>query len=114
VVACPGCRVVLEAEPPDRPEAEPIAIHRVPDTVAGALLCGLLEQNGFHSVLRTATLPAYGVVRRDWNTTHWGEILVPAAEAAEASQLIADYLDALERGGVVRDEDVEGAGPEGS
>jgi hypothetical protein len=48
-------------------------------------------------------------VRRDWSTTAWGEILVPRAEAHEARALIADYLDALERGGTVRDEDVEGA-----
>ena len=54
-----------------------------------------------------ATLPGYGVVRRDWSTTAWGEILVPGAEAGEARAVIADYLAALEHGGMVRDEDVE-------
>ena len=48
-------------------------------------------------------------MRRDWSTTAWGEILVPAEEAEEARELIADYLGALERGGAVRDEDVEDA-----
>jgi hypothetical protein len=112
IAACPRCRAVLAAEPPPADEGEPVAIHRVPDAAAGALLCGLLVQNGYHALLRTATLPAYGVVRRDWNTTHWGEIVVPAAEATDARTLIADYLEALERGGLVRDEDVEGVPPE--
>jgi hypothetical protein len=48
-------------------------------------------------------------VRRDWRTSAWGEILVPPTEAEEARELIADYLSALERGGAVRDEDVEEA-----
>jgi hypothetical protein len=48
-------------------------------------------------------------VRRDWSTTAWGEILVAHRDAAEARALIADYLGALERGGQVRDEDVEGS-----
>ena len=63
------------------------------------------------SILKSATLPGYGTVRRDWTTTAWGEILVAQPDAAEARVLIADYLAALERGGAVRDEDVEGAGP---
>jgi len=83
-------------------------VHRVPDAAAGALLSGVLEHHGVRAVLRSATLPGYGSVRRDWGTTAWGEILVPAEEADEARELIADYLVALERGGAVRDEDVEG------
>jgi hypothetical protein len=51
------------------------------------------------------------MVRRDWSTTAWGEILVPREEAAEARALIEDYLRELERGGEVRDEDVEEGGP---
>jgi hypothetical protein len=62
-------------------------------------------------VLRSATLPGYGGVRRDWGTSAWGEILVPGRSAPEARALIADYLAALERGGMVRDEDVEGVEP---
>ena len=46
-------------------------------------------------------------MRRDWSTSSWGEILVSAENAAEARSLIADYLLALERGGQVRDEDVD-------
>ena len=87
-------------------------MHRVPDAAAGALLCGVLEHHGIRRVLRSATLPGYGTVRRDWSTTAWGEILVPRDEAAEARAMIADYLPALERGGQVRDEDVEGTAPE--
>jgi hypothetical protein len=110
IAACPRCRVVLGAEPPLGAGAnEPEVVHRVPDAAAGALLCGMLENHGIAAVLRSATLPGYGTVRRDWSTTAWGEILVPRAEAHEARALIADYLDALERGGTVRDEDVEGA-----
>ena len=107
VAACPRCRVVLVAERPARPDDAPEVVHRVPDAAAGALLCGILEHHDIPAVLRSATLPAYGSVRRDWSTTAWGEILVPRADAAEARALIADYLGALERGGVVRDEDVE-------
>jgi len=110
VAACPSCRAVLADEPPPA-EAGPVLIHRVPDPASGALLAGMLVQNGIHAVLRSATLPGYGSVGRDWSSSHWGEILAPAAEAAEARALIADYLAALERGGVVRDEDVEGAAP---
>jgi hypothetical protein len=110
VAACPRCRVVLNPEPEAAGE-EPVVVHRVPDAAAGALLCGILEHHGIGAVLRSATLPGYGTVRRDWSTTAWGEILVPAEEAAEARSLIADYLDALERGGQVRDEDVEGEAP---
>lgn len=107
VAACPRCRVVLTSEPPVTSDA-PVVVHRVPDAVAGALLGGLLEHHGIRAVLRSAMLPGYGSVRRDWRTTAWGEILVPADEAEEARELIADYLTALERGGAVRDEDVEG------
>jgi hypothetical protein len=112
IAACPGCRVVLTAEPP--PPAEgwpPEIVHRVPDAASGALLCGVLEGEGIRTVLRPATLPGYGTVRRDWTTTHWGEILVARGDAEEAKAIIADYLAALERGGAVRDEDVEGEAP---
>jgi hypothetical protein len=109
IVACPRCRAVLVAEPPAAAGAAPEVVHRVPDAAAGALLCGVLEHHGIRAVLRSATLPGYGSVRSDWSTTAWGEILVSATEAAEARALIADYLLALERGGQVRDEDVEAA-----
>jgi hypothetical protein len=112
IVACPRCRVVLVDEPPPRDSAwTPEVVHRVPDAAAGALLCGVLEADGIRTVLRPATLPGYGTVRRDWSTTHWGEILVANGEADEARAIIADYLAALERGGSVRDEDVEGEAP---
>ncbi len=113
VVACPRCRVVLADEPPEpEGEDEPQIVHRVPDAASGALLSGMLEHHGLRAVLRNAALPGYGTVRRDWSTSAWGEILVPREEAAEARALIAEYLAALERGGAVRDEDVEGAAPE--
>lgn len=108
IAACPRCREVLVEGPVPRPG--PTVVHRVPDAAAGALLCGMLEHHGVHAVLRSATLPAYGSVPRDWSTTAWGEILVPAIEAEAARALIADYLSELERGGRVRDEDVEEAG----
>ncbi|HTM57853.1 MAG TPA: zinc ribbon domain-containing protein [Candidatus Udaeobacter sp.] len=110
VAACPRCRVVLIAERPAS-GTDPVVVHRVPDAAAGALLGGLLEHHGIRAVLRSAMLPGYGTVRRDWSTTAWGEILVPAEEAEEARELIADYLGALERGGAVRDEDVEDLAP---
>jgi hypothetical protein len=109
IVACPACRVVLADHPPP-PPGEPVIVHRVPDAASGALLSGLLEHHGLHVLLRSATLPGYGVVRRDWGTSAWGELLVPPSEADEARELIADYLTALERGGQVRDEDVEEGG----
>ena len=108
IVACPRCRVVLTAESPSDTGA-PEVVHRVPDAAAGALLCGVLEHHGMESILRSTTLPGYGSVRRDWSTTAWGEILVGRADATEARALIADYLQALEHGGQVRDEDVEAA-----
>jgi hypothetical protein len=108
VVACPRCRVVLSAHAPGS-DGSPVVVHRVPDAAAGALLGGMLEHHGIHAILRSATLPGYGAVRRDWRTSAWGEILVPPEEADEARELIADYLTALERGGEVRDEDVEDA-----
>ena len=111
IAACPRCRVILNDEPPERAAGGPEVIHRVPDAAAGALLCGMLEHHGIATVLRTTTLPGYGVVRRDWATSAWGEIMVPRAVAAEARALIADYLAALERGGQVKDEDVENAEP---
>jgi hypothetical protein len=111
VVACPRCRTILVAEPPVREHA-PEVIHRVPDAAAGALLDGLLQHHGIRAVLRSTALPGYGLVRRDWSTSAWGEILVHPEDAAEARALIADYLLALERGGEVRDEDVEEGGSE--
>jgi len=106
IVACPACRVVLADEPPPRPGV-PVVVHRVPDAASGALLAGVLENHGLRVHLRSATLPAYGAVRRDWGTSAWGELLVPPEEAEEAREVIAGYLAALERGGRVRDEDVE-------
>ena len=107
-MACRVCRVILVAEAPVE-NGSPEVVYRVPDAAAGALLIGMLEHNGIPSILRSATLPGYGSVRRDWSTTAWGEILVSGADASEARALIADYLLALERGGEVRDEDVEGS-----
>ncbi|MGH7740558.1 MAG: hypothetical protein ACRENS_00895 [Candidatus Eiseniibacteriota bacterium] len=108
VVACPRCRAVLSARPVVH-GGSPVMVHRVPDAAAGALLGGVLEHHGIRAVLRSAMVPGYGTVRRDWNTSAWGELLVPSEEAEEARELIADYLAALERGGAVRDEDVEDA-----
>ena len=62
------------------------------------------------SVVPAPAVPGYGAVRRDWGTSAWGEILVPRMAESEARALVADYLQELERGGVVRDEDVEGPG----
>ena len=107
IAACPRCRVVLSAEPPIQQPERPEVVHRVPDAAAGALLCGMLEHHGIGTVLRSATIPGYGVVRRDWTTTAWGEILVARSAVEEARGLITEYLAALERGGRVRDEDVE-------
>ncbi len=110
VVACPRCRAVLEpAAPADEGAVE--VVHRVPDAAAGALLCGVLEHRGIPTVLRAATLPGYGSVRRDWATSAWGEILVAQPFAAEARAVLADYLQALADRGAVRDEDVEAAEP---
>lgn len=111
IAACSRCRVVLVDEPPVGVGGPPVIVHRVPDAASGALLCGVLEAEGIRTVLQSATLPGYGSVRRDWTTTHWGEILVAAGDAEEARLIVADYLAALERGGAVRDEDVEGEAP---
>jgi hypothetical protein len=109
IVACPQCRVALADEPPVAP-ADIVVAHRVPDAASGALLCGVLENNGVTAVLRSTQLPGYGDIRRDWSTFAWGEILVPGRALEEAREIIADYLAALEQGGAVRDEDVENAG----
>ena len=106
-VACPSCRSLLADEPPREGTPAPVVVHRVPDAAAGALLGGLLEHHGLRVHLRRATLPGYGDVRRDWGTSAWGELLVHPRDADEARELIAEYLAALERGGRVRDEDVE-------
>jgi hypothetical protein len=113
IVACPRCRVVLTDERPVGSGA-PVVVHRVPDAAAGALLAGVLEHHGVRAFLRSATLPGYGEVRRDWATSAWGELLVTPAEAAEAREIIAEYLAALERGGSVRDEDVVSGEEDGS
>ncbi len=105
-VACRWCRVVLVERPP-LPEGVPVIVHRVPDAASGALLTGVLEHQGIAAVLRSATLAVYGAIPRDWSTTAWGEIVVPGAQADDAIAILADYLAALERGGFVRDEDVE-------
>jgi hypothetical protein len=106
VVACPRCRAVLEHDAALQDDGVEV-IHRVPDAVAGALLCGVLDHHGIPAVLRAATLPGYGWVRRDWSTSAWGEILVARSFAAEAKSVLADYLQALAEGGAVRDDDVE-------
>ena len=106
IVACPRCRAMLEQQPPEGADT-PEVVRRVPDPAAGALLVGVLEHHGIRAVLRPATVPGYGSVRRDWSTSAWGEILVPRDEADEARVLLAAYLLELERGGVVRDEDVD-------
>jgi len=107
VVACPRCRVVLVAERVDPDAIDPVVVHRVPDAVAGALLCGVLEHEGIRSVLRAATLPGFSSVRRDWGTSAWGEILVAPTDAPEARAILSDYLSALERGGPLSEDSEE-------
>ena len=109
MVACPRCRAVLVAERVDPDAIDPVVVHRVPDAVAGALLCGVLEHEGIRSVLRAATLPGLPAVRRDWGTSAWGEILVAPTDAHEARAILADYLAALERGGPLPGEPAEDA-----
>jgi hypothetical protein len=96
--------VVLVAEPVDPDAIDPVVVRRVPDAVAGALLCGVLEQEGIRTFLRAATLPGFSGVRRDWGTSAWGEILVAPTDVAEARAVLADYLAALERGGPLAEE----------
>src|SRR5262249_14773865 len=109
-VACPRCRVVLE--PIVGVEGGGVeVVRRVPDAVAGALLCRVLQPHGVPASLRAATLPGYGSVRRDWSTSAWGEILVARSLAPDARAVITDYLQALAEGGEVRDDDVEDAEP---
>lgn len=105
-VACPECRVALVDEAPT-PRGDIVVVHRVPDAASGALLCGVLENNGVTAVLRSTRLPGYGDIRRDWSTFAWGEILVAGRDLEEAREIIDDYLEALDRGGAVRDEDVD-------
>jgi len=107
IVACPDCRVALTDEPPPV-HGDVVVAHRVPDVASGALLCGVLESNGITAVLRSTQLPGYGDIRRDWSAFAWGEILVPGEALEDAREIIAEYLEALEQGGAVRDEDVEG------
>lgn len=113
VVACPRCREVLEEEPESPEEGggklvtELQVVHRVPDIAAGHMLRGVLEHQGINALLRSNTLPGYGDVRADWGTTAWGDILVADEDADEARAILTDYLEALQRGGAVRDEDVE-------
>jgi len=106
VVACPRCRAVLGPDPRSASGA-PEVIHRVPDAAAGALLQGMLEHNGISALLRSTALPAYGLVRRDWSTTAWGEILVNPGGRRRGALPDRRLLLALERGGQVRDEDVD-------
>lgn len=112
IVACPECRAALTGGPSAR-AGEIVVAHRVPDAASGALLCGVLENNGVTAVLRSTQLPGYGDIRRDWSTTAWGEILVAGEDLEEAREIIADYLEVLDRGGAVRDEDVEGSAGDG-
>lgn len=111
IVACPRCRASLEDERPPSGIVEPAVAYRVPDAAAGAMLVGMLEHNGIRAMLRSTTLPALGMVRRDWSTSTWGEILVRGSDLEDARELIVEYLELLERGGRVRDEDVEGEAP---
>jgi uncharacterized protein YbaR (Trm112 family) len=112
VVACPRCREVLEEASETEGNGERLVtelrvVQRVPDLAAGHMLRGVLELQGVHAVLRSNTIPGYGDVRRDWSTTAWGEILVAEEDVEEARAILTDYLAALQRGGEVRDEDVE-------
>jgi len=66
VVACPRCRVVLEPIV-GADEGGVEVVHRVPDVVAGALLCGVLEHHDIPAILRAATLPGYGSGRHGWS-----------------------------------------------
>jgi hypothetical protein len=116
VVACPRCREILVDEDAlgedegESPFSELEVIQRVPDVAAGELLRGMLEHEGIPAVLRSTALPGYGGVRRDWGTSAWGELLVASEDAPAARELLAQYLEAMQRGGEVTDEDVEGAG----
>lgn len=84
-----------------------VVAHRVPDEAAGVLLVGVLESQGIESVLRSAHVAGYGEwLKRDWSTIAWGEILVASANVAEARDIIAEYVAALQQGGQLTDADV--------
>ena len=78
----------------------------------GGVLWGSREETGGRTVRRGPGGRGGGVCARGWNASQWGETLVPRDEAAGARGILSDYIAELERGGAVRDEDVEGQAPE--
>ncbi len=102
VVLCRSCRVPL-VEPNEIPPAEAesagerewvelVPIRAVPNSTAAALWKGALESQGLHPFIRSHSIPAYGEVLRDWTTSEWGMLLVPAEEEAESTLVLEDFL----------------------
>ena len=111
VVACPRCRVVLvrRAAAGDAARAGGRA-PRARRRGRRAAVRRARAPRHPHACCAARRCPATASVRRDWSTTRVGrDPGAPRATRREARAVIADYLLALERGGEVRDEDVEGA-----
>jgi hypothetical protein len=117
VVACRNCRVPLEdsTDPAAAAGGEPSLewvtltdVCTVPDAVTAAMWKGALESQGFHPVVRSHAIPAYGEVLRDWTTRAWGTLLVPEDEIAEERMVLADFLATAETRGGANGDDGDG------
>ena len=108
VVACPKCRAVLADDPPRGADAEARGSRAPVPDVPPERCCA--ESSSTKAFPRCCAARPAGFWLGASRLVDVGVGRDPGAprDSAEARALIADYLQALERGGEVRDEDVKG------
>ncbi len=110
ITVCSDCHVTLVNKPPDHKEdfhsdSDMVSVIKLENQVEGAVLKGVLEEQGIHSEIRDFIISVHQLPEAGMN--FWGELLVLKEDYENAKFIITEYLNSLDTG--IQDEnDSEG------
>lgn len=117
VETCPDCGTEIVEQEQSEELAAPAAppaheggsdltvVYTAPDQPVAEIVQGLLEAEGIHVLVHSEDSAILPIL--DPRAEDWGEILVPAADAAHAREVIAAYLSGRVAEADLEDEEEE-------
>ncbi len=106
LLVCPECNVALIKQLPKEElnlaaYADMVSLMRLDNQVEGAVLKGVLEEQGIHSEIRDFIVSVHQLPEAGMN--FWGELLVLEPDYENAKFIITEYMNSLDTG--IQDED---------